>query len=81
MGYIEVSVMMSYVPEDNTILEGQLKKVEGFIKINRMVNGQKLYKRDELPFVQTDEGDNYYGLERVKHFVERELKRKQKMMI
>ena len=70
--------MMSYVDEDNKILEKELIKIEGFIKINRHIRRRKffIFDRDELPFVQTDEGDNYYGLEGVRDFVSRELLRK-----
>ncbi|MEK7496048.1 MAG: hypothetical protein AAB616_01105, partial [Patescibacteria group bacterium] len=51
-----------------------MKKLEG-VKINRTRDGQKILDLSDLPFIKTDEGDNYFGIEGVKDFVERELSR------
>ncbi|MBT9165003.1 MAG: hypothetical protein DDT23_01014 [candidate division WS2 bacterium] len=70
-------VLLSTNEEDNKILEELLGRVEDFIVINRRIRGRQLWSDpSELPFIKTDEGDNYYGLERARDFVDRELARK-----
>lgn len=67
-------VLLSPDEEINKTLEELLSKVESFIQINRRIGGRELWSDPkELPFIKTDEGLNYYGIERAKDFVQREL--------
>lgn len=70
-----VRVILSTEEKDNEVFEDLMKKLEG-VKINRTRDGQKILDLSDLPFIKTDEGDNYFGIEGVKDFVERELSRK-----
>ena len=69
-----VRVILSTEEKDNEVFEDLMKKLEG-VKINRTRDGQKILDLSDLPFIKTDEGDNYFGIEGVKDFVERELSR------
>lgn len=71
-------VTLSMNANDNKELEGLIKPLEerNTIKFDRTISGQNFFDRLELPFIKTDEGDNYFGLESVRYFVERELKRR-----
>jgi len=70
-----VKVILSTDEKDNEVFEDLMKKLEG-VKINRTRDGRKILDLSDLPFIKTDEGDNYFGVEGVKDFVERELSRK-----
>ena len=71
-------VTLSTNDNDNRELEKLIKplKKRTSIKFDITTSERNFLDRSELPFIMTDEGDNYFGLESIKFFVERELKRR-----
>lgn len=69
-------ITLSTEAKDNGILEKIISPLNGVIDFDKIISGRKFFDRAELPFIKTDEGDNYFGLERIRFFVKREIKRR-----
>ena len=69
-----VRVVLSTREEDNRKADELLSQLRG-IEIRKTRDGQGFLDVMQLPFILTDEGSRYFGLEGVKDLVEKELTR------
>ena len=67
------TLIQSLKKKDNVPVEKVLKHIKGIVSIKRDFSGVAIWEGKELPFIETDEGACYYGIEGAKQYGDKEL--------